>query len=109
MTLQEAKTIKEHKTYQSRIIFTADKGVAIVVMDSQDYISNAQILLGNRGTYGPISKDLSPNSKICLFKYSETVNPKDKLAKPPIKDFTLCVQSQPNCMDYPRSTNRAPL
>ena len=33
ITLQETRAIKELKTHQSRIIITADKGVAMVVMD----------------------------------------------------------------------------
>ena len=37
--------IKELKSDQSRIILTAEKGVAMVVMDRQDYIAKAQCLL----------------------------------------------------------------
>ena len=42
ITIQKTKAIKELKSDQSRIILTADKEVAMVVMDRQDYNTKAQ-------------------------------------------------------------------
>ena len=39
------------------MILTADKGVAMVVMDRQDYISKARGLLNDKDTYRSLSKD----------------------------------------------------
>ena len=52
----------ELKSDHSRIILTADKEVAMVVMDRQDYVNKAKELLGDQHTYRPISKD--PTSKL---------------------------------------------
>ena len=49
------------KRDKSRIVLTASKGVAIVVMDRQDYINKSNSLLA-QPTYRPIPKD--PTNKI---------------------------------------------
>ena len=49
------------KKDQGRVILTADKGVALVVMDKEDYISKAQELL-SQPAYKEIPKD--PTNKI---------------------------------------------
>ena len=56
------------KTDWSRIIFTVDRGVAMVVMDRQDYINKAQELIGNQDNDRPISKDPNPKLKIQLIQ-----------------------------------------
>ena len=48
--------LRELKKDRDRIVLTADKGVAMVVMDRQDYINNANHLL-NQNTYKTITKD----------------------------------------------------
>ena len=78
----------------------------MVVMDRQDCINKAQVLLGDKDNYMLIFKDLTSKLKITIYKYSETANPKEKVANLPTKDFTIFVQSQPNCMDYQRSINK---
>ena len=81
ITIQEAKAIKELKTDQSRIIFTADKGVAMVVMARQDYINKAQGLLEDEDTYRPISKDPTPKMKKSAYTHSQKlqITSKDQL------------------------------
>ena len=51
ITKQEVKTLVELKKDQSRVILTADKGVAIVIMDKEEYIEKAKILWKDKGTY----------------------------------------------------------
>ena len=51
----------ELKRDRNRIVLTADKGVAMVMMDRQDYINKANQLL-NQSTYRSINKD--PTSSI---------------------------------------------
>ena len=43
-------TLKEFRQDKYRVILTADKGVAMVVLDQQDYINKAQDLLVERNT-----------------------------------------------------------
>ena len=53
--------MKQLKTDKEHIVLTADKGVALVVMDRQEYIKKSKILLEDINTYRPIPTD--PTSK----------------------------------------------
>ena len=57
----ELQTIKEFKRDKCRIVLTADKGVAMVVMDRQEYINKSNNLLA-QATYRLIPK--GPTNKI---------------------------------------------
>ena len=50
------------KQDNSRVVLTADKGVAIAIMNQQDYINKAQTLLQDNNTYKVLPKD--PNSQL---------------------------------------------
>ena len=50
ITKQEIQVLAELKRDQSRVILTVDKGVAIVIMDKQDYQEKAKALLEDQGT-----------------------------------------------------------
>ena len=54
--------IKKLKEDYSRVILTADKRVAMVVMDRQDYFNKAHQLLADTNTEKPIHKD--PTNKL---------------------------------------------
>ena len=45
ITKEEQKAIGELKRDNNRLILTADKGVALVVMDKEDYVQKAEELL----------------------------------------------------------------
>ena len=62
ITKQEVQALVELKKDQSRVIFTVDKGVAIVIMDKEDYQEKAKALLKDQGTYKALKSD--PTSKI---------------------------------------------
>ena len=51
ITKQEVQALVELKKDQSRVILTADKGVAIGIMDKEDYKEKAKLLLEDQGTY----------------------------------------------------------
>ena len=57
ITKQEIQALAEFKRDQSRVILTADKGVAIVIMDKQDYQEKAKALLEDQGTYKALKTD----------------------------------------------------
>ena len=57
----EAQTLSEIKRDKSSIVLTADKGVAMVVMDRQDYVNKSNNLLA-QPAYRSITKD--PTNKI---------------------------------------------
>ena len=57
ITKQEIQVLAELKRDQSRVILTADKGVAIVIMDKEDYQEEAKALLEDQGTYKALKTD----------------------------------------------------
>ena len=57
ITKQEIRVLAELKKDQSRVILTADKGVAIVIMDREDYQEKAKALLEDQGTYKALKSD----------------------------------------------------
>ena len=71
ITKEEAQALTELRRDHSRVILTADKGVALVVMDRTKYNNKAQDLLEDGGTYkeiktGPANK--LKNKLISLLK-----------------------------------------
>ena len=56
LTKAQNSALRELKRDRDRIVLTADKGVAMVVMDRQDYINKANHLL-NQNIYKVITKD----------------------------------------------------
>ena len=56
ITKAQNLAIREDKKDRDRIVLTADKGVAMVMMDRQDYISKANNLL-SQNTYRSIPQD----------------------------------------------------
>ena len=61
-TLQH-KALTELKQDKSRVVLTADKGVAMVIMDQKDYINKAQTLLQDTSTYKVLPKDPTSHLK----------------------------------------------
>ena len=57
ITKQEVQALAELKKDQSRVILTVDKGVAIVIMDKEDYQVKAKALLEDQGTYKALKTD----------------------------------------------------
>ena len=64
---EEFQAIKELKRDDSRIILTADKGVAMVVLNKEDYINKAKHLL-NQPTYKKMTEDPTSKQKARLIK-----------------------------------------
>ena len=56
LTKAQNLALRELKRDRDCIVLTADKGVAMVIMDRQDYINKANQLL-NQNTYRSIAKD----------------------------------------------------
>ena len=77
---------------RDRIVLTADKGVAMVVMDKQDYINKANQLL-NQNTYKVISKDPTNTIKNKLINILKGIKTKTGLGSNTYKSMypTGCV------------------
>ena len=59
---EEIIALKQLKSDQSRMVLTADKGVALVVLDTVDYIRKAKDVLEDTNTYRVINTD--PTSRL---------------------------------------------
>ena len=62
ITQEEFRALKELKEEKSRMILTTDKGVALVIIDKNDYIQKAEELLSTN-TYKKIPEDPTNKQK----------------------------------------------
>ena len=58
----QCRALTELKKDNTRVVLTANKGVAMVIMDQEDYINKAQTLLQDSNTYKVFPKD--PTSQL---------------------------------------------
>ena len=72
ITKEEFKAINELKGDDNRMIFTTDKGVALVVFDKADYIKKAEELL-NKPTYKKIPEDPTDRQKTKLINLLKNI------------------------------------
>ena len=78
LTKAQNIALRELKRDRDRIVLTADKGVAMVVMDKQDYINKANQLL-NQNTYKVIPKDPTTTIKNKLINILKVIKTKTGL------------------------------
>ena len=64
----EHLTLENLRKDKDCIIVTADKGVALVVMDKTEYITKCEALLQDNTVYQHLSTDTSPTIHIELIK-----------------------------------------
>ena len=71
LTPAQCRALTQLKQDNNRVVLTADKGVAMVIMDQQDYNNKAQALLQDTNMYKVLPKDPTPqlkNKLITLLK-----------------------------------------
>ena len=68
ITKSEHLTLENLRIYKDRIIVTADKGVALVVMDKIEYITKCEALLQDNSVHQHLFKDTSPTIHKELIK-----------------------------------------
>ena len=98
----QCRALTQLKQDNTRVILTADKGVAMVVMDKGEYTSKAQALLDDTSTYKVLNKDPPHNSKPNLSISSKVSN--SQVASVPIStnNSSQPVQSLPSSMAFPK-------
>ena len=69
--MEEHRALTELKQDTSRMVLTADKGVAMVIMDKQDYTNKAHSLWQTPTPIGFSTKTLQINSKTNSCKHSK--------------------------------------
>ena len=92
LTKAQTAAIRELKRDRDRIVLTADKGVAMVIMDRQDYNNKANLLL-NQNTYKAITKDPTNTIKNKLISILKNIKSKTGLGTNTYKSMypTGCV------------------
>ena len=107
LTKEQNLAIRELKKDRDCIVLTADKGVAMVIMDKQDYISKTNNLL-SQNTYRSIQWDPTNTIKNKLITILKRVKSQTGLSNQMYKAMypTGCVP--PSSMAYPRSTSGIP-
>ena len=92
LTKAQNSALRELKRDSDCIVLTADKGVAMVVMDRQDYITKANQLL-NQNTYKVITKDPINTIKNKLINILKNIKTKSGLGTNTYKSMypTGCV------------------
>ena len=98
---EEVQALAELKKDQSRVILTADKGVAIVVMDRKEYSKKAQELLEDGGMYKIMKSDPTNRIKNKLINLLKKI----KAEGASMKIYTRCTPQElyhPNFMGYPK-------
>ena len=93
------------KMDKDSVILTADKGVAMVVMDKEDYITKAETLLA-QPAYGLISRDRTNQIKARFITKLRRIKKDNNLEEGRYKAMypTGCIP--PSFMGYLKSTNR---
>ena len=104
LTKAQNVALKELKRDRECIVLTADKGVAMIIMDRQDYINKANTLL-NQNTYRSIPRDPTNSIKNKLISILKRVKNQTGWDSNTYKSMypTGCVP--PSSMASPRSTN----
>ena len=74
LTPAQCRALTQLKEDNNRVILTADKGVAMVVMDQQDYSNKAQALLQDTNTYKVLPKDPTPQLKNKLISLLKNIH-----------------------------------
>ena len=104
LTKAQNIALRELKRDRDHIVLTADKGVAMVIMDRQDYINKANQLL-NQNTYKSIAKDSTNSIESKLINILKRVKTKTGLDSNAYKSMYPTGWVPPSSMVSPRSTN----
>ena len=105
ITKEECKAIGELKRDNNRLVLTADKGVALVVMDKEDYVQKARELL-DQPTYRTINNDPTTKYKNKLVNLLKSIKSEGEMMKPYTRSYTPQGQDPLNFMTSQRFTRK---
>ena len=75
---EEWRAIKEPRSDKEHLILTANKGVALVVMDKKDYTQKMKELLDDNNTYRPLKMDPTNRQKNRLINILRSIKTEDR-------------------------------
>ena len=99
LTRGEWKALAELKKDQSRMILTADKGVVLVVLNTEDYNKKAEDLL-NQNTYRVLTSDPTMKLKNKMINLLKSIKSKWGIKKSCIEGYTPQGLGHPNSMGF---------
>ena len=108
-TLSQCRALTELKKDNTRVVLTVDKGMAMVIMDKQDYINKAQALLQDTNTYKVLPKDPTSHLKNKLITLLKDIKQTGGLTTQKYKQLYPTSAVPPSSMACPKSIKQAPL
>ena len=99
----QCRAVTQLKQDTSRVVLTVDKGVAMVIMDQQDYTNKANILLQDTNTYKVLKKDSTNSLKNKLITIPKDIKQSQGLNNTKYKQLYLTSAVPPNSMVFPKS------
>ena len=106
----QCRALTQLKQDTSRVVLTADKGVAMVIMDQEDYTNKANTLLQDTSTYKLLKKDPTSSLKNKLITILKDIKQTGALNTTKYKLILYPpVQSLQNFMAFPKSIRLAHL
>ena len=109
LTPAQHRALTQLKQDSNRVVLTTDKGVAMVIMDQQDYNNKAQALLQDTNMYKFLPKDPTPQLKNKLITLLKNIKKQEASAPKNTNNCIPRVQSHPNFMAYPKYIKLVPL
>ena len=98
----QCRALTQLKQDNSRVVLTADKGVAMVIMDQQDYTHKAQTLLQDTGTYKVLPKDATSQLKSKLTSLLKDIKQTGGLSTHKYKELYPTSAVPPKFYDLPK-------
>ena len=108
LTPAQHRALTQLKQDNNRVVLTADKGVAMVIMDQQDYNTKAQALLQDTNTYKVLPKDPTPQLKNKLITLLKNIKQTGGLSTQKYKQLYPTSAAHPSFMAFPKYTNWVP-
>ena len=99
---EEWRAIKELRADKEHLILTADKGVALVVLDKKDYTQKMQQLLEDKNTYRPLKMDPTNRQKNRLINILRSIKSEGRLADHIYKKMYPAGASSPKLYGLPK-------
>ena len=108
LTIQECRALTELKQEVSRVVLTADKGVAMVIMDKEDCTNKAQALLQDTNTYKVLNKDPTTILKNKLKQTLKDIKQSGGISDSEVQETVSHKCCPPSFMASPKYTKLAP-
>ena len=105
ITKEEQRVMVQLRKDDTRIVLTADKGVALVVINKEDYERKSEELL-NQTTYNNITNDPTTRYKNKLINLLKTIKHKEGSVRLYTRSYTQLGQGYQSFMDSLRSIKR---